>query len=89
MVWYKNIRVKKVTQSSKALTDNLFLLQDVSCSCSENPEGRLSRSIRKALRPALLNIREMCFRISDMSLCKIEKRHTYTLQEVSFLLVAT
>jgi len=29
MVWYKNIRVKKVTQSSKALNDNLFLLQDV------------------------------------------------------------
>ena len=29
MVWYKNIRVKKVTQASKALTDNLFLLQDV------------------------------------------------------------
>ena len=29
MVWYKNIRVKKVTQASKALTNNLFLLQDV------------------------------------------------------------
>lgn len=29
MVWYKNIRVKKVTQSKKALIDNLFLLQDV------------------------------------------------------------
>lgn len=25
----------------------------------------------------------MCFRISDMSLCKIEKKHTYTLNEVS------
>jgi hypothetical protein len=24
----------------------------------------------------------MCFRISDMSLCKIEKKHTYTLNEV-------
>lgn len=30
MVWYKNIRVKKVTQASKELTDNLFFLQDVS-----------------------------------------------------------
>ncbi len=29
MVWYKNIRVKKVTQAAKALTDHLFLLQDV------------------------------------------------------------
>ncbi|CAF1159117.1 unnamed protein product, partial [Didymodactylos carnosus] len=61
-VWYKNMRKKKVTQASKALVDNLFLLQE-------------------ALRPALLNIREMCFRISDMSLCKIERRYTYTLNE--------
>ena len=29
MVWYKNIRVKKVTQAAKALNDHLFLLQDV------------------------------------------------------------
>ncbi len=29
MVWYKNIRVKNVTQSAKALNDHLFLLQDV------------------------------------------------------------
>ena len=29
MVWYKNIRVKKVTQSAKILNDQLFLLQDV------------------------------------------------------------
>lgn len=35
MVWYKNIRVKKVTQASKALTDNLFLLQDVSHLCMD------------------------------------------------------
>lgn len=62
MVWYKNIRRKKVQQSIKSLETNLFLLQE-------------------ALRPALLNIREMCFRISDMSLCKIEKKHTYTLQQ--------
>jgi hypothetical protein len=30
MVWYKNIRVKKVTQAAKALNGHLFLLQDVS-----------------------------------------------------------
>ena len=29
MVWYKNIRIKKVSQSSKALKENLFFLQDV------------------------------------------------------------
>lgn len=29
MVWYKNIRVKKVNSSCKALNDHLFLLQDV------------------------------------------------------------
>ena len=81
MVWYKNIRVKKVSQSSKALKENLFFLQDV------NMNGKIRLFIHmflfQALRPALLNIREMCFRISDMSLCKIEKKHTYTLHEVS------
>lgn len=30
MVWYKNIRIKKVTQAAKSLNDHLFLLQDVS-----------------------------------------------------------
>ena len=29
MVWYKNIRVKKVKQAKKSLEANLFLLQDV------------------------------------------------------------
>ncbi|XP_075140366.1 dynein axonemal heavy chain 6 [Leptodactylus fuscus] len=33
------------------------------------------------LRPALLNIQEMCYRISDMGLCRIEKGYTYTLKE--------
>ncbi|KAA0194622.1 Dynein heavy chain 6 axonemal [Fasciolopsis buskii] len=33
------------------------------------------------LRPALLNVREMCYRISDMGLCKMEKGRTYTLLE--------
>lgn len=33
------------------------------------------------MRPALLNIREMCYQISNMSLCKIESGKTYTLEE--------
>ncbi|XP_055488365.1 LOW QUALITY PROTEIN: dynein axonemal heavy chain 6-like [Leucoraja erinacea] len=37
--------------------------------------------INPSLRSALLNIRDMCYRISDMSLCKIKKGHTYTLDE--------
>lgn len=31
------------------------------------------------MRPALLNVREMCHRISDMGLCKVEKGNTYAL----------
>ncbi|CAF0752073.1 unnamed protein product [Brachionus calyciflorus] len=37
--------------------------------------------LNDSLRPALLNIREMCYRISNMSLCKIETGKTYTLSE--------
>lgn len=28
-----------------------------------------------------MNVREMCHRISDMGLCKVEKGHTYSLRE--------
>ncbi|KAG9342632.1 hypothetical protein JZ751_016069 [Albula glossodonta] len=35
----------------------------------------------ESLRPALIDIREMCYRISDMGLCRIEKGRTYTLAE--------
>ena len=35
----------------------------------------------QSLRPALMNVREMCHRISDMGLCKVEKGHTYSLRE--------
>ena len=31
------------------------------------------------MRPALLNVREMCYRISDMGLFKVEKGKTYQL----------
>lgn len=37
--------------------------------------------VNASLRPALLNVREMCYRISDMGLCRVEKGHTYTLDE--------
>ncbi|GCC25591.1 hypothetical protein chiPu_0004002 [Chiloscyllium punctatum] len=37
--------------------------------------------VNPSLRPALLNIRDMCYRISDMALCDIKKGHTYTLEE--------
>ncbi|XP_071825285.1 dynein axonemal heavy chain 6-like isoform X2 [Apostichopus japonicus] len=37
--------------------------------------------VNQSLRPALLNVREMCYRISDMGLCRVEKGHTYALEE--------
>ena len=37
--------------------------------------------LNQSLRPALLNVREMCYRISNMSLCKIEPNKTYTLAD--------
>ncbi|KAM6971776.1 dynein axonemal heavy chain 6 [Aplochiton taeniatus] len=36
--------------------------------------------VNESLRPALIDIREMCYRISDMGLCRIEKDSTYTLE---------
>ena len=35
----------------------------------------------QSLSPALMDIRKMCYQISDTGLCHIEKKHTYTLQE--------
>ena len=35
----------------------------------------------QSLSPALIDIRKMCYQISDTSLCHMEKKHTYTLQE--------
>uniref|UniRef100_A0A7M4F990 Dynein axonemal heavy chain 6 n=1 Tax=Crocodylus porosus TaxID=8502 RepID=A0A7M4F990_CROPO len=37
--------------------------------------------LNASLRPAVLNVQEMCYRISDMGLCRIEKGYTYTLEE--------
>uniref|UniRef100_A0A1I8GGQ9 DHC_N2 domain-containing protein n=1 Tax=Macrostomum lignano TaxID=282301 RepID=A0A1I8GGQ9_9PLAT len=37
--------------------------------------------INRSLRPAILNVREMCYRISDMGLCKIDKGRTYRLPD--------
>ncbi|XP_063073303.1 dynein axonemal heavy chain 6 [Engraulis encrasicolus] len=35
--------------------------------------------VDESLRPALIDIREMCYRISDMGLCRIETNRTYSL----------
>uniref|UniRef100_A0A4W3JW30 Dynein axonemal heavy chain 6 n=1 Tax=Callorhinchus milii TaxID=7868 RepID=A0A4W3JW30_CALMI len=37
--------------------------------------------LNPSLRPALLQIQNVCYHIGDLSLCKIEKGHTYTLHE--------
>ncbi|XP_004691642.1 PREDICTED: dynein heavy chain 6, axonemal [Condylura cristata] len=37
--------------------------------------------VNQHLRPALLKVNEMCYQLSFMALCNIEKGHTYTLQE--------
>ncbi|CAK8691447.1 unnamed protein product [Clavelina lepadiformis] len=37
--------------------------------------------LNPSLRPALLNVREMCYRIGDMGLCRIEKGYTYRLTQ--------
>ncbi|KAM9330540.1 dynein axonemal heavy chain 6 [Gastrophryne carolinensis] len=61
-VWRKNVRAKRISESRKALQENLFI-------------------VNSYLRPALLNIQEMCYRLSDMGLCRIERGYTYTLSE--------
>uniref|UniRef100_A0A7N9AZR1 Dynein, axonemal, heavy chain 6 n=1 Tax=Mastacembelus armatus TaxID=205130 RepID=A0A7N9AZR1_9TELE len=37
--------------------------------------------VSQYLGPALIDIRKMCYQLSDTGLCHIEKKHTYTLQE--------
>ncbi|CAM5115591.1 unnamed protein product [Eretmochelys imbricata] len=37
--------------------------------------------VNASLRPAVLNVQEMCYQISDMGLCRLEKGYTYTLEE--------
>ncbi|XP_041935143.1 dynein heavy chain 6, axonemal [Alosa sapidissima] len=37
--------------------------------------------VNESLRPALIDIREMCYRISDMGLCRIEANRTYSLKD--------
>ncbi|XP_070836417.1 dynein axonemal heavy chain 6 [Chaetodon trifascialis] len=38
-------------------------------------------TVSQSLSPALIDIRKMCYQISDTGLCHMEKKHTYTLQE--------
>ncbi|GFR91980.1 dynein heavy chain 6, axonemal-like, partial [Elysia marginata] len=49
-------------------------------SCKKSLDDNLF-IVNPSLRPALLNVREMCHRISEMGLCQIDKDHTYTLTE--------
>lgn len=35
----------------------------------------------QSLSPALIDIRKMCYQLSDTGLCHMERKHTYTLQE--------
>ncbi|KAI9538400.1 Dynein heavy chain 6, axonemal [Dissostichus eleginoides] len=37
--------------------------------------------VNECLGPALIDIKKMCYQISDTGLCHIEKEHIYTLQE--------
>ncbi|XP_029013318.1 dynein axonemal heavy chain 6 isoform X2 [Betta splendens] len=37
--------------------------------------------VNQSLRPALIDIRKMCYQINDTGSCHLEKTHTYTLQE--------
>ncbi|TRY65354.1 hypothetical protein DNTS_005929 [Danionella cerebrum] len=37
--------------------------------------------LNESLGPALIDIREMCYHISDMPLCRLDKGHTYSLSE--------
>uniref|UniRef100_A0A8C3AFB1 Dynein axonemal heavy chain 6 n=1 Tax=Cyclopterus lumpus TaxID=8103 RepID=A0A8C3AFB1_CYCLU len=37
--------------------------------------------VNQSLGSALIDIRKMCYQISDIGLCHMEKKHTYTLQE--------
>ncbi|MXQ83245.1 hypothetical protein E5288_WYG018809 [Bos mutus] len=43
--------------------------------------GEAVKKKKQYLRPALLKINELCYQLSFMGLCSIEKYHTYTLQE--------
>jgi len=42
---------------------------------------KMIMSVFQSLQPALIDIREMCYHISDMPLYRLEKDHTYMLEE--------
>ncbi|KAL7841172.1 hypothetical protein SRHO_G00248630 [Serrasalmus rhombeus] len=66
---WKAFRVWRTNVRSKAINK-----------CKRSLQERLF-IVNESLRPALIDIREMCYRISDMGLCRIEKNHTYRLQD--------
>ncbi|VEL36855.1 unnamed protein product, partial [Protopolystoma xenopodis] len=67
-LWKAFTRWRKVIRCSKVEQCRRFLEENLFIANS-------------SLRPALLNVREMCYRIGDMGLCKLERGRTYTLLE--------
>ncbi|VDL92757.1 unnamed protein product [Schistocephalus solidus] len=65
-LWKAFIRWRKVIRYAKMESCRRFL------------ESHLFIA-NSALRPALLNVREMCYAIGGMTLCKMEQGRTYTL----------
>lgn len=41
----------------------------------------MNLNVSQSLSPALVDIRKMCYHISDTGLCHMDEKHTYTLQE--------
>lgn len=89
-VWRANVRSKNISKCRRSLQENLFILNEV---CPKlcvyvfelirNSVFQMFSviSVFQSLRPALIDIKEMCYHISDMPLCRLEKNHTYTLKE--------
>ena len=55
----------------------LFLLAPIFQSAVTFSYWILRFIVNGSLRPALMNVREMCYRISDMSLCRMDRDKTY------------
>ncbi|KAK1792527.1 hypothetical protein P4O66_012465 [Electrophorus voltai] len=67
-VWHGNVRARAVGMCRRALQERLFIVNE----CS---------GMFQSLRPALIDIREMCGRLGAMSLCRAETVRTHTLEE--------
>uniref|UniRef100_A0A667W9Y7 Dynein axonemal heavy chain 6 n=1 Tax=Myripristis murdjan TaxID=586833 RepID=A0A667W9Y7_9TELE len=69
-VWRANVCFKKIHKHREFLQKNLSGFYHI-----------ISIHSLEYLRPALIDIREMCIQISDLGLCHMQKDHTYKLQE--------